>query len=127
MEHVKAASAMDERGLGDHIERWHSNLWLATQNEHAEDHKRSRQFHVHDQPDRLRSARPEQINVVNAAGMDADTLYRHVLVRHPELCYGEKNPRPVAAPAKLRYLHAESHRLIPLVLDHYHEVESEVG
>ena len=67
------------------------------------------------------------INVVNAAGMDADTLYRHVRVRHPELCYGEKNPRPVAAPAKLRYLHAESHRLIPLVLDHFHDAESKVG
>ena len=62
-----------------------------------------------------------QIKVVNAAGMDADTLYRHVLVRHPELCSGVKNPRPVAAPAELRYLHAETHELIPAILDHFHE------
>ena len=33
-----------------------------------------------------------QIKVVNAAGMDADTLYRHVLVRHPELCSGGEAP-----------------------------------
>ena len=67
-----------------------------------------------------------RIEVVNAADMDADTLYRHVITRHPELCSGVKNPRPVAAPAELRYLHAESHRLIPLVLNHFHEAESEV-
>ena len=126
MEHVPDVSAMDERGLDEHIERWHEELWLATKHEHAEDHKRRRQFHIHDgRPYRL--DRPEQIEIVNASGMDADTLYRHVIARHPELCYGEKNPRPVAAPAKLRYLHAESHRLIPLVLGHFHEAESEVG
>ena len=66
----------------------------------------------------------EQILVVNAEGMDADTLYHHLPVRHPELCSGDKHPRPVAAPAELRGHHRQAHDLIPRILNHYHEADS---
>lgn len=55
--------------------------------------------------------------VANAEGMKADVFYHHVRLRHPEQ-EGEKRV------AYLRDQHRDSHRLIPLVLDHYHDAES---
>lgn len=57
-----------------------------------------------------------RIKVVNAGGMKADVLYLHARLRHPELKYEIKV-------ARLRDEHDASHRLVPLVLDHWHEAE----
>jgi hypothetical protein len=59
--------------------------------------------------------RPEnQRLVVDAGTMSADILYLHVRTRHRELD-GDKMV------SILRDHHAQSHDLIPRVLDHYHE------
>jgi hypothetical protein len=109
--HVKAVALMSERELGEHIELWHNDLWLASRAEHARDHRSPRQFHIHD-PGRVKQV--TRLKVQAADDMDADILFRHIQARHPELKYEKRV-------ASLREEHDATHRLIPLVLDHYHE------
>jgi hypothetical protein len=54
------------------------------------------------------------VKVVSAESMNADTLWRHCRVRHPELWYERRIP-------VLRDEHCTSHRLTQFALGHYHE------
>jgi hypothetical protein len=56
--------------------------------------------------------------VVDAEGMSADILRKHVHARHPELTYDMTAGMHVS---ELLEEHRVSHRLIDKVLDHYHE------
>jgi hypothetical protein len=109
--HVKGVASMSERELGEHIELWHPELWLVSRAEHARDHRSHKQFHIHD-PGRVKPV--TRLKVQAADDMDADTLWLHIRHRHPELRYETRV-------APLRDEHDATHRLIQLVLDHYHE------
>jgi hypothetical protein len=57
------------------------------------------------------------VKVVCAESMNADTLWRHCRVRHPELWYERRIP-------VLRDEHRKSHRLTQFALGHFHEPKS---
>ncbi len=58
----------------------------------------------------------ERVLVVNSKGMTADVFYRHVRARHHEL----DDEHSVV---DLRVFHAQTHELVPSILDHVHEGE----
>ena len=58
----------------------------------------------------------ERVLVVNSKGMTADVFYKHVRTRHHEL----DDEHSVV---DLRVFHAQTHELVPSILDHVHEGE----
>ena len=111
MNELLSAWDMTDVELRVHMDQRHHIVGFVTREEHEHSHRGglpSTISHKHERPSEAKR------NVVAAESMDFGTFFKHVRIRHPELGIQ-------FATVQCRIDHAASHRLIPAILNHWHE------